>query len=447
MGTLTVRCITAIKNPYHNSIGALVPGIPPTWDGTYTATEYPTGASYSLGGATISMYDSAGGTDFYQALIDVTFTDGVNFGIQLELNCPEDPLEFEQAGVDPFFVGTFGQLSILSEVEKASNPADAMKFYWYQNSPAFDISSSDWNQFFVASKHIPYRFYQAATWPQGLTPVPVPFNGDFLNPDTENVSDGTSFASRSGYRPNWDSDTNYPTVVIQSWTFSDGVTTTDPEITRTFEHKGGYLSTYSITDNFNRTQSISGWIIVGNSPPVARIKIDNICLLDYTFDGTDSTDPDGDTLSFAWKSWEVGTTEPVAPMATTAIWTVSLLPTTFYNIKLTVTDNDGATNSTQEEIVLTLSDRPSICGDGAGGIFTACPACMDGRLTTGKILIYHFPNGQSSRELLLTQDNFNSPSISRDENGHFFLSMQDFFTQQTILVESKDMFQSGTVLS
>ncbi len=84
-----------------------------------------------------------------------------------------------------------------------------------------------------------------------------------------------------------------------------------------------------------------------NSPPVADAGADQIieCGNDVTLDGSGSSDPDGDALSYTW-SGSFGTVDGVTATVT--------LPLGTHTVTLTVDDGNGATSS--DDVVITVED-------------------------------------------------------------------------------------------
>lgn len=88
-----------------------------------------------------------------------------------------------------------------------------------------------------------------------------------------------------------------------------------------------------------------------NAPPVARFTY-SCTNLSCDFDASSSSDIDGDIESYNWVFGNMGNGTGKAPSSSFEV------PGT-YNVKLTVTDNNGATDTTSKDITLTL---PEISG-------------------------------------------------------------------------------------
>src|SRR5216117_548773 len=142
-----------------------------------------------------------------------------------------------------------------------------------------------------------------------------------------------------------------------SWSFGDGspvVTTQNPS--HTYGAGGTYTVTLTVTDNQGGTNSHSQGVTVtaGNQGPVAAFN-QSCSGLDCTF--TDrSTDPDGTLVAWNWTSSAGATsTEQNPPTSTYA------QPGT-YTVTLAVTDNVGATNSTQQNVTVGAANQPPVVG-------------------------------------------------------------------------------------
>ncbi|WP_116125101.1 PKD domain-containing protein [Lewinella sp. IMCC34183] len=92
-----------------------------------------------------------------------------------------------------------------------------------------------------------------------------------------------------------------------------------------------------------------------NLPPVALAlasPMSGFAPLDVTFDGSQSSDPDGDITNFQWK-WDGGGATGSKGRTTLSAGT--------YNVTLTVMDDDGASHSS--EVTIEVEDRAAASGD------------------------------------------------------------------------------------
>jgi PKD repeat protein len=155
-------------------------------------------------------------------------------------------------------------------------------------------------------------------------------------------------------------------IAAHLWDFGDGFTSTDKDPRHTYASAGTYTVELTVTDNHGATDTASKQITVDdvNVPPVAAFS--------FTTDGLEiqfsdtSTDSDGNIVSHQWDFGDHGTSTETSPIHTFA-------SAGTYTVKLTVTDDDGETNTFTENIdagqisPLVVSDNPG--GGGSGGCF------------------------------------------------------------------------------
>jgi PKD repeat protein len=143
-------------------------------------------------------------------------------------------------------------------------------------------------------------------------------------------------------------------IVSYRWDFGDGNTTvmTTPIITHAYADNGTYTVTLTVTDDDGETASTNATKTVLNRPPVAIFTESATTV--YTgepinFNASSSYDPDGTIVSYWWNFGD-GTN------ATGITTTHSYANDGNYTVTLTVTDDDGATNSsTSTKTVLNRS--------------------------------------------------------------------------------------------
>jgi len=119
--------------------------------------------------------------------------------------------------------------------------------------------------------------------------------------------------------------------------------------------------TLIVTDDDGATNSTSAVKTVLNRPPVA-IFSESAEIVDtgvvITFDASDSYDLDGEIVSYYWDFDDDITEIYVKDVNLTVIASHSYADNGIYTVTLTVTDDDGATNSTS--ITKTVLNRPPI---------------------------------------------------------------------------------------
>jgi DNA/RNA endonuclease G (NUC1)/PKD repeat protein len=132
------------------------------------------------------------------------------------------------------------------------------------------------------------------------------------------------------------------TVVSYAWNFGDGTTGTGSSVTHTYARGGVYTITITVTDNDNLSDTIQTTATVAIVPPIAAI--------DGPYTGSEgsavamsaaaSRDPNGTVVSYAWAFGDGTSGTGPAALHTYAQDGV-------YTVTVTVTDNDGRTDTIQ----------------------------------------------------------------------------------------------------
>ena len=135
------------------------------------------------------------------------------------------------------------------------------------------------------------------------------------------------------------------------WSFGDGTFATGAEATHTYGRTGFFEVLLMVVDSTGRRASTTKrvWVTVLNSAPVAAFFTGGAGLT-VNFDASASSDGDGEIASYAWDfgDGESGT-------GATASHEYAAAGT--YNVKLTVTDNRGATASVTQPITVIAPER------------------------------------------------------------------------------------------
>jgi PKD repeat protein len=140
-------------------------------------------------------------------------------------------------------------------------------------------------------------------------------------------------------------------MLAYTWTFGDGASDSGATVTHTYAHPGTYHVKMLVTDTkggatartiLARIESASEQ---PNRPPVATGHAPDEAWggAPVTFSGSESSDPDGDPLTFSW-AFDDGES------ATGAVVTHAFIETGKHTAKLTVTDGRGGEDSTVVEL-------------------------------------------------------------------------------------------------
>jgi PKD repeat protein len=146
------------------------------------------------------------------------------------------------------------------------------------------------------------------------------------------------------------------TIVAYSWNFGDGTTSTDPNPVHVYNSAGTFTAVLTVTDNSGLTGTNSVVITASqgaNQTPVAVAGADKTSgnsPLIINFSSQGSNDPDGTITGYSWNFGD-GTSSNLANPSHTYNSAGSFTAT------LTVTDNGGATNSSN--IVITVQQAPN----------------------------------------------------------------------------------------
>ena len=131
------------------------------------------------------------------------------------------------------------------------------------------------------------------------------------------------------------------------------------------DRKGDYVIQLIVNDGTLDSAPDTVVVTVGNRPPVANAGLNQSLFLggNVTLDGSDSSDPDGDSLTYAW-------TVATSPAGSTPVLTgAGTVSPTFtadrkgdYVIELTVEDDSAATDA--DTVVVTILNRPPLAEAG-----------------------------------------------------------------------------------
>ena len=148
-------------------------------------------------------------------------------------------------------------------------------------------------------------------------------------------------------------------ITHYAWTFGDGGADSGITAYHTYASPGTYAVTLTVTDDDGATDTHTGSVTVGaapNQPPTAAFDVSPTSGQPgtwFTFNAGSSSDPDGSIAHYAWTFGDGGTGSGITVYHTYAS------PST-YTVTLTVTDDDGATDSETHSVSVQPAAQPDL---------------------------------------------------------------------------------------
>lgn len=154
------------------------------------------------------------------------------------------------------------------------------------------------------------------------------------------------------------------TIVKYSWNFGDGNISDLAYVQNTYTTAGTYNATLTVEDDMGATSQSNVVITVTepvNNPPIVKAfadKVSGTIPVTVTFDGTSSSDIDGNIVSYLWNFGDETT-------STSAFVQHTYTSAGIYNATLTVTDDDNAVTKssnitiTATSPIVTTIDTPT----------------------------------------------------------------------------------------
>ena len=173
----------------------------------------------------------------------------------------------------------------------------------------------------------------------------LPAASFIYSPENPVVGDEVTFDASASADPDGE-------IVSWEWDFGDGNTGSGEIVAHSYSTVGDYNVTLTVTDDDGATNSVSEIVSV-NQPPIASFSYSPqkpIGDSEIRFDASASADTDGEITSYDWDFGE-GTTDS----GKTAFHSYSTAGN--YMVTLTVTDDDGATDSVSETIFIMLMEE------------------------------------------------------------------------------------------
>jgi PKD repeat protein len=180
------------------------------------------------------------------------------------------------------------------------------------------------------------------------------------------------------------------------WSFGDGSSSTGAKVSHTYDDDGWYTVRLTVMDQDATSSFLELVVKVLNRVPVAMgdaTPAQVSTMEEVTFDGTSSKDEDGTVL---WFRWDFG--DGTYGFGRTAVH--EFADGGVYNVRLTVTDDDGGEASTTVEVTVSNRKPVAVAGDDQQ-TRTGIPIRFDGRGSydlDGSIAMYHwdFDDGSST---------------------------------------------------
>ena len=152
------------------------------------------------------------------------------------------------------------------------------------------------------------------------------------------------------------------TIASYSWTFGDGGTSTAANPSHTYAAPGTYTVNLTVTDNDGATGNVSHQLTVANAannPPTAAFT-SSVAGLQASFNSSGSTDGDGTIVARSWTFGDGQNGTGTSPSHTYAAAGT-------YNVTLTVTDDDGASDDVTHQVTVVDPDAPVVVASDAFG--------------------------------------------------------------------------------
>ncbi len=145
-------------------------------------------------------------------------------------------------------------------------------------------------------------------------------------------------------------------IVSYDWDFGDGNSGTGVSPTHSYASDGNFTVSLTVTDNNGGTDAASSTASIAptaNVLPVANAggPYNGTVGNPVSFDGSASSDPDGSIVSYAWDFGDGNSGTGVSP-------THSYASDGNFTVSLTVTDNNGATNTASSTVTITTENPP-----------------------------------------------------------------------------------------
>lgn len=246
------------------------------------------------------------------------------------------------------------------------------------------------------------------------------------------------------------------TIISYLWDFGDGTSSTDAAPSKTYAAPGSYNVTLEVTDNQGVKTKSAPVAVRANQAPTAKIGpdvLDPKLGLDFHFDGSGSTDPDGTISTYAWDFGDGQTSTEQSPVHIYAA-------NGDYTVTLVVTDNDGRTDSDTRTLTVAPNVDPtaSFVTDPANGRGDGAPATIGFDASgsddpDGQIVTYAWDfgdgttgTGKTTTHVYATYGTFTATLTVTDNNGATDVMVRQILINQ-VPIASIQTFPSPAVFN
>ncbi|MDP9353014.1 MAG: PKD domain-containing protein, partial [Chloroflexota bacterium] len=149
-------------------------------------------------------------------------------------------------------------------------------------------------------------------------------------------------------------------IVAWAWEFGDGGTSTLQSPSHTYNTAGSYTVKLTVTDEHGNASSATKAIKATSAPKAEFTVPAGLLVVDKAIQFTDaSSDPDGNIVAWSWDLGDGTTSTEQNPAHIYAV-------TGKYTVRLTVTDNDGASSSVTQDLTIVAPPKAFFSPDSVG---------------------------------------------------------------------------------
>jgi PKD repeat protein len=151
-------------------------------------------------------------------------------------------------------------------------------------------------------------------------------------------------------------------ALTYSWEFGDGATGTGVSPSHAYTTLGSFTVTLTVNDGNTTSAPVTATVTISNQAPAANAGGPYSAVRNQAiaFNGAGSSDPDGDSLTYAWNFGDGATATGVAP---------SHAYTTLGTFTVTLIVDDGTTTSAPATATVTISNQAPVAN--AGGPYSS----------------------------------------------------------------------------